>query len=156
MSIKFHKLDFINDEKFFLIALHSNVEIFFLAYLLNKNLKTSFKKMKYNVINNENNYLFERYQSVDKNKREKMDLFSNKSALKKNQTRDQVFSLFDSNYFKKFFFIDEFKDVDFFIKKDSINNLDLLIKKIKLIEEIESSYLVDEKLLKNKENLIFD
>ena len=156
MTIKFHKLDFINDEKFFLIALHSNVEIFFLAYLLNKNLKTSFKKMKYNVINNENNYLFERYQSVDKNKREKMDLFSNKSALKKNQTTDQVFSLFDSNYFKKFFFIDEFKDVDFFIKKDSINNLDLLIKKIKLIEEIESSYLVDEKLLKNKENLIFD
>lgn len=156
MSIKFHKLDFINDEKFFLIALHSNVEIFFLAYLLNKNLKTSFKKMKYNVINNENNYLFERYQSVDKNKREKMDLFSNKSALKKNRTTDQVFSLFDSSYFKKFFFIDEFKDVDFFIKKDSINNLDLLIKKIKLIEEIESSYLVDEKLLKNKENLIFD
>lgn len=156
MSIKFHKLDFINDEKFFLIALHSNVEIFFLAYLLNKNLKTSFKKMKYNIISNENDYLFERYQSIDKNKREKMDLFSNKSALKKNQTTDQVFSLFDSNYFKKFFFIDEFKDVDFFIKKDSINNLDLLIKKIKLIEEIESSYLVDEKLLKNKENLIFD
>ena len=156
MSIKFHKLDFINDEKFFLIALHSNVEIFFLAYLLNKNLKTSFKKMKYNVINNENNYLFERYQSVDKNKREKMDLFSNKSALKKNRTTDQVFSLFDSSYFKKFFFIDEFKDVDFFIKKDSINNLDLLIKKIKLIEEIESSYVIDEKLLKNKENLIFD
>mgnify|MGYP000686717594 FL=1 len=156
MSIKFHKLDFINDEKFFLIALHSNVEIFFLAYLLNKNLKTSFKKMKYNIINNENDYLFERYQSIDKNKREKMDLFSNKSALKKNKTTDQVFSLFDSSYFKKFFFIDEFKDVDFFIKKDSINNLDLLIKKIKLIEEIESSYLVDEKLLKNKENLIFD
>ena len=156
MSIKFHKLDFINDEKFFLIALHSNVEIFFLAYLLNKNLKTSFKKMKYNIISNENNYLFERYQSIDQNKREKMDLFSNKSALKKNRTTDQVFSLFDSSYFKKFFFIDEFKDVDFFIKKDSINNLDLLIKKIKLIEEIESSYLVDEKLLKNKENLIFD
>ena len=156
MTIKFHKLDFINDEKFFLIALHSNVEIFFLAYLLNKNLKTSFKKMKYNIISNENNYLFERYQSIDQNKKEKMDLFSNKSALKKNQTTDQVFSLFDSNYFKKFFFIDEFKDVDFFIKKDSINNLDLLIKKIKLIEEIESSYLVDEKLLKNKENLIFD
>ena len=156
MSIKFHKLDFINDEKIFLIALHSNVEIFFLAYLLNKNLKTSFKKMKYNIISNENNYLFERYQSIDQNKKEKMDLFSNKSALKKNQTTDQVFSLFDSNYFKKFFFIDEFKDVDFFIKKDSINNLDLLIKKIKLIEEIESSYLVDEKLLKNKENLIFD
>jgi len=156
MSIKFHKLDFINDEKYFLIALHSNVEIFFLAYLLNKNLKTSFKKMKYNIINNENDYLFERYQSIDKNKREKMDLFSNKSALKKNKTTDQVFSLFDSSYFKKFFFINEFKDVDFFIKKDSINNLDLLIKKIKLIEEIESSYLVDEKLLKNKENLIFD
>ena len=156
MSIKFHKLDFINDEKFFLIALHSNVEIFFLAYLLNKNLKTSFKKMKYNIISKENNYLFDRYQSIDQNKREKMDLFSNKSALKKNQTVDQVFSLFDSSYFKKFFFINEFKNVDFFIKKDSINNLDLLIKKIKLIEEIESSYLVDEKLLKNKQNLIFD
>ena len=156
MSIKFHKLNFINDEKFFLIALHSNVEIFFLAYLLNKNLKTSFKKMKYNIISKENNYLFDRYQSIDQNKREKMDLFSNKSAINKNQTTDQVFSLFDSSYFKKFFFIDEFKDVDFFIKKDSINNLDLLIKKIKLIEEIESSYLVDEKLLKNKENLIFD
>ncbi len=156
MSVKFHKLDFIDDEKFFLIAIHSNVEIFFLAYILNKNLKTSFKKMKYNIISNENNYLFERYQSIDQNEREKMDLFSNKSSLKKNQTTNQAFSLFDTSYFKKFFFINEFKDVDFFIKKDSINNLDLLIKKIKLIEEIESSYLVDEKLIKNKENLIFD
>ena len=156
MSVKFHKLDFIDDEKFFLIAIHSNVEIFFLAYILNKNLKTSFKKMKYNIISNENNYLFERYQSIDQNGREKMDLFSNKSSLKKNQTTNKAFSLFDTSYFKKFFFINEFKDVDFFIKKDSINNLDLLIKKIKLIEEIESSYLVDKKLLKNKENLIFD
>ena len=52
--------------------------------------------------------------------------------------------------------MNEFKDVDFFIKKDSNNNLDLIIKKIKLMEEIESSYLVDKKLLKNKENLIFD
>ena len=156
MSVKFHKLDFVNNEEFFLIALHSNVEIFFLAYILNKILKTSFKKMRYNIMSKENNYLFERYQSLDQNKREKMDLFSNKSTLKKNQTKNQVFSLFDSSYSKKFFFINEFKDVDFFIKKDSINNLDLLIKKIKLIEEIESSYLVDKKLLKNKENLIFD
>ena len=156
MSVKFHKLDFVNDEEFFLIALHSNVEIFFLAYILNKNLKTSFKKMKYNIMSNENNYLFERYQSIDENKREKMDLFSNKSTLNKSQATNQVFSLFNSSYFKKFFFMNEFKDVDFFIKKDSINNLDLIIKKIKLMEEIESSYLVDKKLLKNKENLIFD
>ena len=48
--------------------------------------------MKYNVINNENNYLFERYQSVDKNKREKMDLFSNKSALKKSNYRPSLFT----------------------------------------------------------------
>ena len=156
MSVKFHKLNFVNDEKFFLIALHSNLEIFFLAYLLNKNLKTSFKKIKNDIVSNENKYVFERYQSIDQNKKEKMDLFTNKSILKESQTKNEVFSLFDSSYFKKFFFINEFKDVDFFIKKDSINNLDLLIKKIKLIEEIESSYLVDKKLLKNKENLIFD
>ena len=156
MSVKFHKLNFVNDEKFFLIALHSNLEIFFLAYLLNKNLKTSFKKIKNDIVNNENNHLFERYQSIDQNKKEKMDLFTNKSILKESQTKNEVFSLFDSSYYKKFFFINEFKDVDFFIKKESVNNLDLLIKKIKLIEEIESSYLVDKKFLKNKENLIFD
>ena len=112
--------------------------------------------MKYNIISNENNYLFERYQSIDQNGREKMDLFSNKSTLKKSQTKNETFSLFDSIYFKKYFFINEFKNVDFFIKKDSINNIDLMIKKIKLIDEIESSYFVDKKLLKNKENLIFD
>ncbi len=156
MSVKFHKLNFVNDEKFFLIALHSNLEIFFLAYLLNKNLKTSFKKIKNDIVSNENKYVFERYQSIDQNKKEKMDLFTNKSILKESQTKNEVFSLFDSSYFKKFFFINEFKDVDFFIKKESVNNLDLLIKKIKLIEEIESSYLVDKKFLKNKENLIFD
>mgnify|MGYP001163577671 CR=1 FL=1 len=156
MSIKFHKLDFINDEKFLLIAIHSNIEIFFLAYLLNKNLKTSFKKIKHNIVSNENNHLFERYQSIDQNKTEKIDLFSNKSILKKSQTKKEVFSLFNSSYFKNFFFINEFKDVDFFIKKDSVNNLDLLIKKIKLIDEIESAYFVDKKLLNNKDNLIFD
>tara|TARA_B100000941_G_C28459636_1_gene529961 strand:- start:494 stop:964 length:471 start_codon:yes stop_codon:yes gene_type:complete len=156
MSVKFHKLNFVNDEKFFLIALHSNLEIFFLAYLLNKNLKTSFKKIKNDIVSNENKYVFERYQSIDQNKKEKMDLFTNKSILKESQTKNEVFSLFDSSYYKKFFFINEFKDVDFFIKKESVNNLDLLIKKIKLIEEIESSYLVDKKFLKNKENLIFD
>ena len=127
-----------------------------LAYLLNKNLKTSFKKIKNDIVSNENKYVFERYQSIDQNKKEKMDLFTNKSILKESQTKNEVFSLFDSSYFKKFFFINEFKDVDFFIKKESVNNLDLLIKKIKLIEEIESSYLVDKKFLKNKENLIFD
>ena len=156
MKVKFHKLDFVNDENFFLIGIHSNVEIFFLAYLLNKNLKTSFKKMRHNIVNNNNNHLFERYQSIDENKREKIDLFSNKSTLKKSQTKNETFSLFDSIYFKKYFFINEFKNVDFFIKKDSINNIDLMIKKIKLIDEIESSYFVDKKLLKNKENLIFD
>ena len=127
-----------------------------MAYLLNKNLKTSFKKIKNDIVSNENKYVFERYQSIDQNKKEKMDLFTNKSILKESQTKNEVFSLFDSSYFKKFFFINEFKDVDFFIKKESVNNLDLLIKKIKLIEEIESSYLVDKKFLKNKENLIFD
>ena len=55
MKVKFHKLDFVNDENFFLIGIHSNVEIFFLAYLLNKNLKTSFKKMRHNIVNNNNN-----------------------------------------------------------------------------------------------------
>ena len=45
MKVKFHKLDFVNDENFFLIGIHSNVEIFFLAYLLNKNLKTSLLKV---------------------------------------------------------------------------------------------------------------
>ena len=90
-------------KNFFLIALHSNVEIFFLAYLLNKNLKTSFKKMKYNVINNENNYLFERYQSVDKNKREKMDLFSNKSALKKIELQTKSFHFSIQVTLKNFF-----------------------------------------------------
>ena len=130
MSVKFHKLNFVNDEKFFLIALHSNLEIFFLAYLLNKNLKTSFKKIKNDIVSNENKYVFERYQSIDQNKKEKMDLFTNKSILKESQTKNEVFSLFDSSYYKKFFFINEFKDVDFFIKKESVNNLDLLIKKL--------------------------
>ena len=103
MSVKFHKLNFVNDEKFFLIALHSNLEIFFLAYLLNKNLKTSFKKIKNDIVSNENKYVFERYQSIDQNKKEKMDLFTNKSILKESQTKNEVFSLFDSSYFKKFF-----------------------------------------------------
>ena len=96
MSVKFHKLNFVNDEKFFLIALHSNLEIFFLAYLLNKNLKTSFKKIKNDIVSNENKYVFERYQSIDQNKKEKMDLFTNKSILKESQTKNEVFSLFDS------------------------------------------------------------
>jgi hypothetical protein len=156
MQIHSLGLDSLCEEEYSLIGIHTTLEDCKLAYLLNKNLGTSFHKSKedlnfeklqktsafslFNYFNTE--YDFEWFLLANSSKRE-------------NQTESNELLLTSET---KTYLIPEKKKVDFFIK--ITGNLEYsfvsdTIDKIKNIDQIITSYSIDKNTLKSKDFLIF-
>ena len=144
------------EEEFFLIGIHTTLEDFKLAFLLNKNLGThfyksredlSFEKLKkqtsFSIFNYSNKkYDFEWYLIANSSKRE-------------NQTVSNEFLLTSET---KVYLIPEKKKVDFFIKISGSLQYSFVaetIEKIKKIDQVITSYSIDKNTLKSKDFLIF-
>ena len=138
---------------FGLIAIHSVIEGFSLAYILNKTLKGKFKRSFSNEIINSANFEFFKWEI----KKENIDcsLISNqkkiKSKIKKSNT-----SLFFFEETKKVSLIDSLENVDYFIKINSGLEINFVVEKIKSLPEIILSYIINNKKIKSKFNLIID
>tara|TARA_B100001996_G_C18634133_1_gene582970 strand:- start:969 stop:1430 length:462 start_codon:yes stop_codon:yes gene_type:complete len=153
--MKFHQLNYIIEENFLLIAIHSSIEIFQIAYLINLFCKTNFIKSKKDIILSKEQANFDLYEWKINHSNDKWHLFSNKFSVieKKNKNKNLLFDDLNS---KNVFFMEEFKNVDFFLKKECITNSDDLIKKINLIPEISASYQIKKNNFTLKHDLIFD
>jgi hypothetical protein len=144
------------EEEYFLIGIHTTLEDFKLAFLLNKNLGThfyksredlSFEKLKkqtsFSIFNYSNKkYDFEWYLIANSSKRE-------------NQTVSNEFLLTSET---KVYLIPEKKKVDFFIKISGSLQYSFVaetIEKIKKIDQVITSYSIDKNTLKSKDFLIF-
>ena len=143
-------------EEYSLIGIHTALEDFKLAYLLNKNLNTSFYKSKddLNFENTQKNASF----SVFNYSSDKYDydwfLIAN-SSKRENQTESNELLLTTET---KTYLIPEKKKVDFFIKISGEIDYSLVIEtvnKIKKIDQVITSYSVDKDSLKSKDFLIF-
>ena len=141
------------NQEYFLLAIHSNAEIFKVAYSLNGLLKISLKR--------ENDIYFENfdckysiYKYVSSKYKSKMFLFSNKSLnSSKVNTKTTLFNVIDTSSL----FITEFPKVEFFLKiEDGEFNIEELIFKINNCKNIVSCYQVNLKRDKSKYNLIFE
>ena len=155
-------LDDVFEQPFKLIAIHSSVEEYKLAFLLNKHLGLRLSRASQDVDFRIRNLkvLFALYQFEDIQKYCKYFLVSNfskgETALDKESRglfRDEQFS------FEKMYFLPEFKKVDFFLKIEEESNPvseKLLLNKIKEIPQVSTAYGIDFHQIKSKENLIFD
>ena len=156
MQVYALELDDFCEEEYSLIGIHSTLEDYKLAYLLNKNLNTRFykakqdlefvrekKKASFSIYNYENiKYDFDWFLIANSYRRE-------------NQTVSNELLLTSET---KTYLIPEKKKVDFFLKICGESEYEFLMKtinKIKNIDNVITAYSIDKNTLKSKDFLIF-
>jgi hypothetical protein len=144
------------EEEYALIGIHTTLEDYKLAYLLNQHLKISFKKANFNLDfeNKNNNASFSIFEYT--NLQYDFDWFLISNSIKEDKaTISNGLPLFTET---KTYLIPEKKNIDFFIKISGDIELELVrktIQKIKEVNQIITSYQIDKNSLKSKDFLIF-
>lgn len=156
--MQIHSLDLEDfcEEEYSLIGIHTTLEDYKLAYLLNKQLKTSFKKANFNLDfeNKKNNASFSIFEYTNIKYDFELFLISNSIKEEKKSTLSGL-PLFTET---KTYLIPEKKNIDFFIKISGDIQYEFIteaIKKIKEVNQVITSYQIDKNTLKSKDSLIF-
>ena len=159
--LKLH-LDEFDEVDYSLIAIHSTLEEYRLAYFLNQNLPIILSKSKdeIGVTIKEGEAFFSKYVFEDFNNDIFWSLIQNKNEIiiHKKSTGQNLFLNTNVEIATKVFLLPELKKVDYFLKiENNINGytLEEIIKKIQLIDRISAVYAVIPENIKSKNNLIF-
>jgi glutamine synthetase len=154
-----HKLDLgdFDEIDYNLIAIHTSLEDFRLAYFINQKLPINLSKSKDEVQINikEGETKFSRFYYYDLE-----NLIQNKNEVyqQKKETLQNLFSDIAMETARKVFLLPEIKKADFFLKIDKTADA-IDVSKIKIIlntiDHISAIYAVDTNQIKSKNNLIF-
>ncbi|MBC5840324.1 MAG: IPExxxVDY family protein [Flavobacteriaceae bacterium] len=159
-----HKLDLgdFDDIDYYLIAIHTSLEDYRLAYFINQqlpiNLSKSKEEVQINIKEGETN--FSRFYYYDTENAVSWNLIQNKNEVlqKKIDTTQNLFSNVCMEISTKVYLLPEFKKADYFLK---IENTEETMNALKIktllnkIESISTVYSVDTNKIKSKNNLIF-
>jgi hypothetical protein len=145
-----------------LIAIHTALEDYRLAYFINKKLAINLSKCQHEIqiTIKEGETSFSRFSYYDKEKSITWDLIQNKNEViqEKKDNSKNLFSNTTLEVLTKVYLIPEFKKVDYFLKiehtEENVNILYIqnILNKIKSVSTV---YKVDTKIIKSKNNLIF-
>ena len=156
--MQIHALDFdiSFEEEYALIGIHTTLEDFKLAYLLNKNLQTRFVKAKEELTfeKEKKQSYFSLYNYKETKCAFDWFLIANSFRIE-NETKSTELLLSSEI---KTYLIPEKKKVDFFIKISGDITYESLTKKveeIKKIDRIVTAYIIDKNSLKSKDFLTF-
>jgi hypothetical protein len=145
-----------------LIAIHTSLEDFRLAYFINQKLQINLSKSKdevqINIKEGETN--FSRFYYYDFEKAISWNLIQNKNEVSQ-QKKDTHYNLFSGITLEitiRVYLLPEFKKADFFLKIENTEDA-MHASKIKTIlntiDSISAVYTVDTNQIKSKNNLIF-
>ena len=154
-----HKIqinDFISED-YELIAIHSSLEDYKLAYAINTILETRLIKNESNIeiAISEGKSAFSNYIFDDEERDVQWSLIENKTTIstaKKKTT--QLFDAVDITVF----LLPEYKKADYLLKIENIDyefDEEDMIEKILSIKNVTTAYIIDTTNLKSKNNLIF-
>lgn len=156
-----HKLvvDDFYDASYSLMAVHSRVEDYRLAYLLNKYLNLNLTRLPQDLDYKYFAATYSLYEWIDEAHFTTWHLISNVCKKEEDslQSSGSLFSL-NEKVLKTYHLLPELKNVDFLIK---ITNDDRhfderdLLEKLQQIPQIITTYTIDIDQLRSKENLIF-
>jgi hypothetical protein len=159
-----HKLDYedFDEINYQLVAIHTTLEDYRLAYFINKKLPINLSNNKNEIHINikEGGAKFSRFYYHDKDKEVSWNLIQNKNEViqRKKDSSQNLFSNLDMEVSTKVFLLPEFKKVDYFLKIENTEEL-MDISQIKIllntIENISTAYSVVTQKIKSKNNLIF-
>ena len=137
-------------DDFSIIAIHSNLEAYLLAYRLNQNLgcllQNTKKKSLYDI--------YTRFKYISKISNDSWELISNHYENEESHTKKNL--LFNINETNKKSLIPTLDSVDFFFKIPKSKITSEWVTKIRNIGGIQLVYKIDKRILCNLENLIFD
>ena len=159
-----HKLDLgeFDEIDYYLIAIHTSLEDYRLAFFINQllpiNLSKSKNEIQINIEEGETN--FSRFYYYDNEKAITWNLIQNKSEViqQKKGISQNLFSNITMEVSTKVFLLPEFKKVDYFLKIEniedtmSVSTIQTILNKI---DNISTLYTVDTNQIKSKNNLIF-
>ncbi|MGJ8760068.1 MULTISPECIES: IPExxxVDY family protein [unclassified Polaribacter] len=156
MQVHALEMDEFCEEEYSLIGIHSTLEDYKLAYLLNKNLNTRFYKakedLKFVIEEKKASFSIYNYENIEYDY--KWFLITN-SYRTENQTAANGLLLTSETIT---YLIPEKKKVDFFLKicGDSDDGfVTKTVNRIKSIENVITAYSIDKNTLKSKDFLIF-
>lgn len=159
-----HKLDI--DEfyeiDYHLVAIHTSLEDFRLAYFINQKLPINLSKNTNEIQINikEGETKFSRFYYYDKEKAVSWNLIQNKNEViqQKNDNNQSLFSNISLEVSTKVYLLPEFKKVDYFLKIENLEegrNVTEIQLLLNTIENISTTYTVEPHKIKSKNNLIF-
>lgn len=159
-----HKLDFgeFDEIDYHLIAIHTSLEDYRLAYFINQKLPINLSKNKneiqINIKEGETN--FSRFYYYDTEKAISWNLIQNKNEViqQKNENSQNLFSNINLEVSTKVYLLPEFKKVDYFLKIENVEegmNVTEIQLLLNTIESISTIYKVETNKIKSKNNLIF-
>ena len=159
-----HKIfieDFV-EEDYHLIALHTSLEDYRLAYFLNRELGIGLSKSKSDIPLQVKGMKtsFIRFTFEDEKKLIQWDLVQNKNEIEniENITTTDLFSNTKNSFSSSVYLLPEYKKVDFFVKIENADNeidLDEVMVQISKIDAVNLVYSVAKNKIKSKNNLIF-
>jgi hypothetical protein len=159
--MKIHKLNIqdFNEIDYNLIAIHTTLEDYHLAFLINSQLKISLKKDKEEVISNTDavEVAYSKFSFEDEKCGLFWSLIQNQKWIEAEQAQDGFF-VFEEPQKKKVFLIPEFKNVDYFLKIEEMETEDEAVEisnKIQEIEKVTAAFVIDIERIKSKNHLIF-
>ncbi len=144
-----------------LIAIHTNLEDFRLAYFVNQSLKLKLKKNNNDILVNikQGETSFASFVFDDLKNDISWNLFENKNEVKiiNDKNKLDLFSNSKLETLKKVFILPEFKKVDFFLKIEHQYEIDEteIVNNLNKIDRILTVYSIEISKIKNKNNLIF-
>lgn len=155
-------IDELEELDFNLLAIHTSLEDFRLAYFLNQKLQLNLSKNKeeIKIKNKEGSTYFSRFTFDDTKKDVFWNLIENENeiTLKQNNINQGLFSESKNSFTTKDFLLPEYKKVNFFLKieapKESVIPTEIATI-IKSINKISTVYSIDLENIKSKNNLIF-
>jgi hypothetical protein len=162
MAVLKLQLEEFNEVDYELVAIHSSLDDYRLAYHINQKLPILLHRNKdeVSVKVKEGNAFFSIYTFEDYIENSKWSLIQNKcniNLIQKN-AKQSLFNDSTSLTSQKVFLISEHKKVDYFLKIEN-NTTNLTIKTIVLhlnqIEQISTAYSLIPEIIKSKNNLIF-
>lgn len=158
-----HKLDLdeFDEIDYHLIAIHTTLEDYRLAYFINQHLPVNLSKSKEEILISikEGETQFSRFYFDDEDNFISWNLIQNKNEVvgEKEIASQDLFSNSAQEVATKVFLLPELKKVDYFLKIESDDDLQIneIVKKLKTIKSLSTVYVVDTETIKSKNNLIF-
>jgi hypothetical protein len=159
-----HKLNFgeFDEIDYHLIAIHTSLEDYRLAYFINQKLSINLGKSKDEVQINikEGETAFSRFYYYDLEHAVSWNLIQNKNEVAQ-QKIDPVQNLFSNTKLEistRVYLLPEFKKADYFLKIENTEdtmNATKIRTILNTIDSISAVYIVDTNKIKSKNNLIF-